>query len=58
MLSRAQHGDDVTESDDEEVYKDIFDSEHTCQVSKIQGFHEDEYEGETFLIGKTLQDLE
>ena len=58
MLSRARFEDGVAESDDEEVSEDIFASEYTCQVSMIQGFHEDEYERETLLIGRTLQELD
>ena len=44
MLSRAQFGDDVTESDNEKVYENYFTSEHICQANVIREFREDEYE--------------
>ena len=33
MLSRSQFGDDITDSDNEEVSEDYFVSEHLCRVS-------------------------
>ena len=46
MLSRARFGDDIAESDNEEVSENYFSLEHICQVSVIREFREDEYEGE------------
>ena len=36
MLSRARFGDDVAESDNEEVSEAYFTSEHTCRVNVIR----------------------
>ena len=58
MLSRARFGDDITESDNEEVSEDYFASEHICRVNVIREFREEEYEGETLMIGKMLQEVE
>jgi hypothetical protein len=58
MLSRARFGGDVTESDNEEVPEDYFASEHICRVSEIRKFRETEYEGESLMIGKMLQEIE
>ena len=58
MLSRARFGDDITESDNEEVSEDYFASEHICRVHVIREFREEEYEGETLMIGKMLQEVE
>jgi hypothetical protein len=55
MLSRARFGDDITESDNEEVPEDYFASEHICQVSVMRKFRETEYEGESLMIAKMLQ---
>ena len=55
MLSRARFGDDITESDNEEVSENYFTSEHICLVNIIQEFREEEYEGESLLTGKVLQ---
>ena len=57
-MSRARFGDDITESDNEEVSEDYFASEHICRVDVIQEFREEEYEGESLLIGKVLQEIE
>ena len=46
MLSRAQFGDDITDSDSNEVSEDYVASKHICQVNAIQEFREEEYEGE------------
>jgi hypothetical protein len=45
MLSRARFGDDITESDNEEVPEDYLGSEHICRVSVMRKFRETEYEG-------------
>ena len=58
MLSRARFRDDITESDNEEVSEDYFASEHICRVSVIREFRETEYEGESLMIGKMLQETE
>ena len=58
MLSRARFGDDITESDNEEVSEDYFASEHICRVNVIREFREAEYEGESLLIRKVLQDID
>ena len=54
MLSRAWFGDNITESDNEEVSEDLFGSEHICQVSVLREFWETEYKGERLMIGKML----
>ena len=38
MLSRARFGDNITESDNEEVSEDCFASEHICRVNVIRKF--------------------
>ena len=58
MLSRALFGDDITDSDNEEVSEDYFASEHICRVNVIREFREEEYEGESLMIGKVLQEIE
>ena len=58
MLSRARFGDDITESDNEEVSEDYFASEHICRGKVIKEFREEEYEGESLMIGKMVQDIE
>ena len=58
MLSRSQFGDDIAESDNEEGSEDYFASEHICRVNIIQEFREEEYEGESLMIGKVLQEIE
>ena len=58
MLSRARFGDDITESDNEEVSENYFVSEHICRVNVIRKFREEEYEGESLMIGKMLQEAE
>ena len=58
MLSRARFGDDIAESDNEEVSEDYFASEHICRVSVMREFRETEYEGESLMIGKMLQEIE
>ena len=59
MLSRAQFGDDIAESDNEEVSEDYIASKHIiCRVNLIQEFREEEYEGESLMIGKVLQEIE
>ena len=40
MLSRARFGDDITESDNEEVSENYFTSEHICRVIVIREFRE------------------
>ena len=50
--SRARFGDDIGKSDNEEVSEDYFASEHICRVNVIKEFREDEYEGETLMIGR------
>ena len=45
MLSRAQFGDDVAETDNEDVSENYFTSEH-------------KYEGASLLIGRVLQEIE
>ena len=58
MLSRARFGDDITESDNEEVSEDYFASEHICRVDVIREFQEEEYEVESLMIGNLLQEIE
>ena len=58
MLSRARFRDDIAESDNKEVSEDYFASEHICRVNVIQEFREEEYEGESLMIGKVLQEIE
>ena len=58
MLSRARFGDDTTDSDNEEVSEDYFASEHICRVNVFREFREEEYEGESLMIGKMLQEAE
>ena len=58
MLSRARFGDDIAESDNEEVSEDYFASEHICRVSVMRDFRETKYEGESLMIGKMLQEIE
>ena len=58
MLSRARFGDDITESDNEEVSKNYFTSRHICRVNVIQEFWEADYEEESMMIGKVLQEIE
>jgi hypothetical protein len=48
----------VSDSDNEEVPKDFFTSEFTCQVDAIREFRVEDYEGESLMIGKTIQELE
>ena len=48
----------TVESDNEEVSKDYFTSEHICWMNIIREFREDKYEGESLLIGKVLQEIE
>ena len=57
MLSRARFGDDIAESDNEEVSENYFASEHICRVNVIREFREEEYEGESLLIGKVLKEI-
>ena len=58
MLSRARFGDDITDSDNEEVSEYYFSSEHICRVNVIREFREEEYEGESLMILKVLQEIE
>ena len=58
MLSRARFGDDITESDNEEISEDYFASEQICRVSVLREFRETEYEGESLMIRKVLQEIE
>ena len=57
MLSRARYGDDITESDNEEVSEGYFASEHICRVDVIREFREEEYEVESLMIDKMLQEI-
>ena len=57
MLSRARFGDDITDFDNEEVSEDYFASEHICRVHAIQEFREEEYEGESLMIGNMLEEI-
>ena len=52
MLSRARLRDDIAKSDNEEVSEDYFASEHICRVNVLREFREEEYEGESLMIGK------
>ena len=45
-ISRARFGDNITESDNEEVSEDYFASEHICRVNVMREFWETEYEGD------------
>ena len=58
MLSGARFGDDIAEFENEEVSKNYFASEHICRVNVIREFREEEYEGESLMIGKVLQEIE
>ena len=58
MLSRARFGDNITESDNEEVSKNYFTSGHIYQVNVIQEFREAEYVKKSLMIGKVLQEIE
>ena len=57
MLSRGRFGDDIAESDNEEVSENYFALEHIFRVNVIREFREEEYEGESLLIGKVLQEI-
>ena len=57
MLSRARFGDDIAESDNEEVSENYFSSEHICRVSIMLEFRETEYEGESLMTRKVLQEI-
>ena len=51
MLSRARFGDEVAESEEEEVPEDYFAFVRVHWVYVIREFWEKEYEGETLQIG-------
>ena len=57
MLSRARFRDDIAEFDNEEVSKDYFASEHISRVNIIREFREEEYEGESLMIGNMLEEI-
>ena len=54
MLSRARFGDEVAESEEEEVLEDYFSSEHVHRFCAIREFREKEYGGETLRIERML----
>ena len=58
MLSRARFGDDIAESDNEEISENYFTSKHIYRVNVIREFREGEYDGESLMIRKVLQEIE
>ena len=57
MVDYELSEDDIGESDNEEVSEDYFASEIICRVNVVREFREEEYEGESLMIGNMLEEI-